>query len=67
MCRQLQRWLLFGSRDANSLVSSRIVLSYMEKIEADMASAHIMDVTMLFHTLLLIDFICVVIFDFQYG
>jgi len=26
MCRQLQRWLLFGSREANSLVSSKIVL-----------------------------------------
>ena len=33
------------------MVSSRIVLSYMGKIEANMASAHIMDVTMLFHTL----------------
>ena len=42
---------MFGSREANSLVSSRIVLSYMGKIEADMASTHIMDVTMLFHTL----------------
>ena len=51
MCYQLKRWMLFGSREANSLVSSRIVLSYMGKMEADMASAHIMDVTMLFHTL----------------
>jgi hypothetical protein len=35
----------------NSLVSFRIVLSCMEKIEPDMAFAHIMDVTMLFHIL----------------
>jgi hypothetical protein len=41
----------FGSREANSLVSSRIELSCMGKIEADMASARIMDVMMLFHTL----------------
>ena len=33
------------------MVSSRIVLFYMGKIEADTTSAHIMDVTMLFHTL----------------
>jgi hypothetical protein len=33
------------------LVSSRIVLSCMEKIEAELAFAHIMDVMMLFHTL----------------
>jgi len=42
--------LLFGSRVVNSLVNFRIVLSCMGKIGVGMASDHIMDAMMLFHT-----------------
>nr|AWA44887.1 UPI0001A87829 related cluster [Saccharum spontaneum] len=49
MCQWLQRWLLFGLRVVNSLVSFRIVLSCKGKIGLGMSSDHTMDAMMLFH------------------